>query len=273
MRFEAEVAELGAAQLKGDGATAEALKESIISQVSELPTTVNVVAKEAELIDAVQHTPWWTRPQEADLQDLAKCIAPLMRYRQTRSTPMVHLDITDLLAVKQWIEFGPDHEQMPVEEYRTRAETYIRDLVDENPVLGRIQAGGSVSDAEILALADLLERERPHVTEALFRIVYDHKTAKFIQFIRHILGIEALADWSETITRAFDTFIAQHNTLTALQIQFLQVLRTFIVQNGKVEKKDLIVAPFTQLHPHGIRGLFQPSEINEILQFTQQLVA
>jgi len=53
----------------------------------------------------------------------------------------------------------------------------------------------------------------------------------------------------------------------------LLTLKTFILQTGDVKKKDLINAPFTQLHPHGIRGVFKPTEIDEILDMTYKLVA
>ena len=89
----------------------------------------------------------------------------------------------------------------------------------------------------------LLELQTLHVTEDLLRRVYDHRTAHFIQFIRHILGLERLESWTETINRAFDEFIAQHTTFASLQIRFLQTLRTFVLQTGKVEKRALIDAP------------------------------
>ncbi|MEA1934601.1 MAG: hypothetical protein U9N60_09260 [Thermodesulfobacteriota bacterium] len=69
------------------------------------------------------------------------------------------------------------------------------------------------------------------------------------------------------------TFITDHTTLTALQIQFLQTLKTFILQTGRIEKPDLIDAPFTRLHPKGIRGVFSPEEIEEILCFSKKLLA
>jgi type I site-specific restriction endonuclease len=47
----------------------------------------------------------------------------------------------------------------------------------------------------------------------------------------------------------------------------------FIIEREKVEKKDLINAPFTVIHPQGIRGVFSPAEINEILQLTERLAA
>lgn len=107
----------------------------------------------------------------------------------------------------------------------------------------------------------------------LFRRVYDHKTAKFLQFIRHILGLEQLQAWEATVTGVFEEFIARHTTLTALQIRFLQTLRTFILKTGKLEKKDLIEAPFTRLHPNGIRGVFKSGEIDEILHFSKEILA
>ena len=111
------------------------------------------------------------------------------------------------------------------------------------------------------------------MTEELLRKVYDHRKARFIQFIRHILGVEPLVSWSEHVTRAFDAFIAEHSDLTTLQIRFLQTLRTFILQTGGVSRPDLINAPFTQIHPNGIRGVFRPQEVEEILDFTGRLVA
>jgi len=271
MRFETEVVELGTAMLCENKDAFEAIKDSIIVQVSELPLTVNVVANEKDLIEEVQHTHWWVNPTEEKLRSLIELLAPLMKYRQRRTDPMMRLDITDLVAVKEWIEFGPEHERMTTSAYREKIEAYIRGLVTESPVLHKIQAGQDVSKREIHELADLLRRQDPYVTEELLRKVYDHKTARFIQFIRHILGLEKLESWSETVTRAFDEFISQHSTFSALQIRFLQTLKTFILQTGKVEKRDLIDLPFTQLHPNGIRGVFHPSEIQEIMNFVNEM--
>lgn len=273
MRFEIEGVDLGTARITGNQTAFDTLKESLKAQVGELPLTVNVVAREQDLIEAVEDEQWWANPNDTQLRNLIERLAPLMRYRQPRSTPMMELDIADLVAVKEWVEVGPDRERMPVEAYREKVESYIHTLVDENPVLQKIQAGDMVSDAEVIELAGLLQSQDPYITEDLLQQVYHHKTTRFVRFIRHILNLEALEDWSETVTHAFGAFIAEHNTFSALQIQFLQILRTFILQNGRVEKRDLIAAPFTQIHPQGIRGVFRPQEINEILTFTEKLVA
>jgi len=92
----------------------------------------------------------------------------------------------------------------------------------------------------------------------LLRKVYHHRSADFVRLLRHVLGVERLESWPEAVTQAFDAFIAAHTTLTGLQIRFLQTLKTFILQTGKLAKEDLVAPPFTQLHPRGIRGVFKP---------------
>lgn len=251
----------------------EASQRTIVAQVNELPLTVNVVAAQLDTIKAIQTQHWWSTCTDAKLVDAADRLAGLMQYRQRRTEEMVHLHIQDAVEVRETVEFGPEHERLSTSAYREKVEAFVLSLVDENPVIQKLQAGEDLSPAEVRALADLLAAHDPYVTEDLLRKVYDHKTARFVQFIKHILGLEPLASWTETVTRAFDGFIAQHNTFSQMQIQFLQTLRTFILQTGKVEKRDLIDAPFTQIHPKGVRGVFQVGEIEEILAFTGQLVA
>jgi hypothetical protein len=89
-----------------------------------------------------------------------------------------------------------------------------------------------------------------------------------VQFIKHILGIEQLETFAETVTKAFDDFIAKHSYLTSRQLQFLDLLKNFVLEKGDVSKRNLIESPFTMLHPEGIRGIFNQKEIDETKQRT-----
>ena len=206
MRFEMEVVELGTAWLSDNREAMDGLQESLIAQISELPLSVNIVAREQEFIEQVSELHWWVSLTDEKLKQLSDRLAPLMKYRPPKTGPMISLDIADLVAIKEWIEFGPEHERMTSSAYREKVETYIRDLVDNNPVLQKIKKGEEVSGQEIQSLAKLLEEQDLHVTEENLQKVYDQKNAHFLQFIRHILGLEKLESWSETVTKAFDTF-------------------------------------------------------------------
>jgi type I restriction enzyme R subunit len=273
LRFETDVVEYGTALLTGNRDAMDAVRESIIEQVSELPLGVNLVAKEQALIEAVLGPTWWDTADDARLGDLVSRLAPLMHFRRQRAEPMLALNLADITAVHERVVVGADGRDMPITAYRQRVEEAVRALLAENPVLQRLQAGDAVSEADLRALAELLRRQDPQIDEEKLRKVYDVRTASFVQLIRHALGVEPLERWSTAVTRRFDEFIAQHTTYSATQIRFLQTLRTFVIQRGKVERRDLVDSPFTQLHPQGIRGVFPPQEIEAVLGFAESLVA
>lgn len=130
-----------------------------------------------------------------------------------------------------------------------------------------------LTDAEAEQLAEQLHDEHPHITIDLLRRIYDNRKAQFTQFIKHILGLEVLKTYAETVGASFDSFIAEHSYLSSRQLQFLDLLRSFVLEKGELQKKDLIHSPFTLIHPEGIRGVFNPKEIDEIVEFTLLLVA
>lgn len=273
MRFELDGIEAQTAKLAVDEERYDTLKETIIEKVSELPLTVNVVEKQREWIGKVQTNHFWVTVTDDDLDEMIERLAPLMKFRQKQKTPEKKLNIQDLLTVKETIEFGPQHERMSVDKYRRKVEDFIRELVKTNPVLQKISRGEDVTDEEVEELADILKEHYPHITEYILREIYDNKSAKFVQFIKHILGIEEIATFNETVSTLFDEFLKEHNNFGEKQIQFILTLKTFILQRGSVQKRDLINVPFTQLHPEGIRGIFKPEEIDEILNLTGKVVA
>lgn len=273
LRFEIDMVDLGTALLSGNTEAADALRESVVEQIAELPLGVNLVARERDLIDAILGAEWWASVDQPKLRDLASRLSPLMRFRQQRPGAMVSLNLADLTAVHERIAVGPDGRDVPIVAYRQRVEETIRRLLADNPVLQRLQSGEDVSEGDLRELAELLARQDPGIDEEKLRKVYDVRQASFVRLIRHVLGIEPLERWSTFVTREFEDFIAEHTTYTALQIRFLQTMRTFILQRGVVERRDLVDSPFTQLHPQGIRGVFPAREIDEVVGFAQGLVA
>lgn len=273
MRFELDGIEAQTAKLGLDDDRYDMLKETIIEKVSELPLTVNVVGRQKDWIEKVQSEHFWITATDDDLDEMIERLAPLMKFRQKQRTPEKKLNIQDLLTVKETIEFGPQHERMSVDKYRRKVEDFIRELVKLNPVVQKIARGDEVTDEELEELADILKEQYPHVTEYILREIYDNKSAKFIQFIKHILGIEEIATFNETVSTLFGEFLKEHNNFGEKQIQFIMTLKTFVLQRGSVAKRDLINVPFTQLHPEGVRGIFKPEEIDEILSLTQKIAS
>lgn len=274
MRFERDLLEYSLALLNEENEQANTIKEGIVEQISELPLSVSFVKQEEALIRAAQTNHYWSNANEDAFDEIVTKLGPLMKFReQSAGKEQTHLDLVDKLHKKERVEFGPQHEAVSITRYREMVETFIIELTEHNQLLQRIKDGETISILEANELAELLYEEHPHITEDLLRQVYKNHRARFIQFVRHILGLEVLNSFPDEVSLAFNQFISTHTTLNSRQMEFLNLLKNFIIEREKVVKKDLINAPFTVIHPLGIRGVFSPSEINELLQLTEQLAA
>ncbi|MEI7508934.1 MAG: DEAD/DEAH box helicase family protein [Flavobacterium sp.] len=274
MRFEKDIVEVSLAKLSEEKDKFETLKDSIIEEIAELPLSVNLIAKEEELIRQSQTNHFWSTVTEEKFDELILRIAPLMRFRET-IVPLgpAKFNFKDLVSEKEYVEFGPQHEALSIAKYRELLEQKVNELVSSNPLLQKLKEGKEITATEAEQLAEELHNEHPHITIDLLRRVYNHRKAQFVQFIKHILGIEILESFPETVSKAFDDFIAKHSYLTSRQLQFMDLLRNFILEKGELQKRNLIESPFTLIHPQGIRGVFSPAEIDEILIFTEKLIA
>ncbi len=271
LKFDINVMELQRAWLLSSEDACQKVQERILGKVLDLPLTLNQVRAKEEWIHNIKSGHVWKGLTYQKTEDLRLALRGIMKHRVHQTKTQERLDLEDMTIVREYVEFGPELERTSVAQYRKMVEEKVQKLLQENEVLQRLKHGDTLDEYDIQKLADILRAEDPHVTEELLRRVYDNRDAAFIDFIRHILGLEKLKTRTESITQAFDGFIAKHNDLTANQVQFLQVLRTFILERGKVQKPDLIQRPFTNLHPQGIRGLFSPKQVDEIIHFVEKI--
>lgn len=275
MRFERDVVEVSLAGLCEDNERFEILKDGLVEKISELPLSVNIVAREKEIINKSQSNKFWDSISQEKYVELIEKLAPLMKFIDSRVASLgpAKFDFADITSTKEFVEFGPQNEAVSIERYREMVEEKVRELISTNPILQKIQNGETITEDEANKLAEDLHEENPHITIDLLRRVYNHRRAQFVEFIKHILGIKILQSFPETVSKSFDQFILEHSYLSGRQLQFLDLLKNFILEKGEIEKRNLIESPFTMIHPEGIRGVFSPKEINEILILTEKLLA
>jgi type I restriction enzyme R subunit len=236
MRFEKDIVEVSLAYLKNDDSPYvkpfsiddvilskyETLKASVIETIGELPLSINIVAREQELIRQAQSNHYWATINEDKFEELIQKLAPLMKFREA-VIPLApaKFNLKDIVAEKEFVEFGPQHEALSVAKYRELVEKKINELVSSSPILQKLKQGQEITTDEAEQLAEELHNEHPHITIDLLRKVYNHRKAALVQFIKHILGIEQLETFAETVTKAFDDFVSKHSYLTSRQMQFL----------------------------------------------------
>ncbi|MCZ8344528.1 MAG: DEAD/DEAH box helicase family protein [Leptospira sp.] len=275
MRFERDVLEVTLAKLNKEESKMETLKMGVIETIAELPLSVNTVAKEEELIRKAQTNHYWATATEEDFDRLVEKLSPLLYTIEdfVKPLPFAKFDFADLVVEKEYVEFGPQHESVSISRYKELVEEKINELTASNPLLQKLKSGMALSEAEVNLLATELHEEHPNITIDLLRRVYQNRKAQLVQFLKHILGIERLSSFPEIVSQAFESFIGDHSYLSARQLQFMELLKGFLLEKENLTKRDLIESPFTQIHPEGIRGVFSPKEIDEILILTDKVLA
>lgn len=178
LQFENLTEQLALAHLKADAEDVSSIRDRVVDNLSRLPTELPEVAVHAEKLAWAQSPGFWAHLDYARIMDLQNTFATLMRFRQRReSTDLVRLTLSDDIAHRHWIVFGPAGEGAFVEAYRNQVEGLVRELSEEHPSLRKLKEGQDLSAEELESVANLLNRPDLFVSEERLREAYEQPRA------------------------------------------------------------------------------------------------
>jgi type I restriction enzyme R subunit len=214
-----------------------------------------------------------TPPQ---LTQLIADLAPQMKNRRNRPSAFLKIDLPDFIEARGIVSLGEGGKQILVEEYRQRVESRVLEIVANHPALEALRQGNEVSDAQLVDLERILNRDLAggelHVSHANIKKAYGLKVDNFLAFLRHVLALETLPDYGQVVQRAFERWIAVHQ-YNADQIRFLRSVQEVFLKNRKLLEADLYEPPLTVFGRNAVERFFTPQEIRELLELLQTLAA
>jgi type I restriction enzyme R subunit len=271
MQWEIDVITISNARRWGNGELFDAKRELCIEKIRELPMTLQIVKRQEETIRKCMDPTFWDGATEEALDDVIARLGPLMRHRDPALTPFRVLDLKDEVKIRTWLEI--DGKPIPKTAYQEVVTQFISGLASQSEAVRKVRDGEMVSHDEIQEIVLLFEDcEHPISVENL-REAWGAKRVKLEEFLAFILRGEELPDWRTKVRGEFDGFIQAHSTFNARQIEMLDALCNYVIDNETVAKPALVAAPFTQFDRKGFLGVFKPDQINEILSFTEALTA
>jgi len=234
------------------------LRDDLIDQVLQLPRNLTQVKAKAQWIQKIEtpDAPFWSTATCMDLEDLRVQLRGIMRYRQrptgSSGLPPKIIDVPECVSETQ-SEYYTLKTMASLDQaaYRQRVERVLRDLEKTSSTLQRIKRGEPVTSADLDALQKLILVQDSNIQLALLQEFYGDLTTPLDFLIRRIIGLDA-----EAVEREFVAFATRYPSLTARQVQFLDLLKNHIRRFGAIELKELYEAPFTSLHSDGVDGVF-----------------
>ena len=249
---------------------------NIKEEVDLLPRNLPQVAPCATLINDMIGDNWWQEITIKKLDDARKKLAPLMKYKREQPPLIIELGLEDVIESRKWVIVNKGGQKLMVEEYKAKVEAKVKELTDKHPTIKKLL------HKEPVTLHDLIDLERTLETELLsdeITLTEDNMLKAFgvrvgalTDFLKYVLKLEHLPDFTDVVRKAFDAFILEHH-YDANQTRFLRTVQTVFVQKRRLEVGDLYEAPFTNFGLNAVEKLFSEDEVEEILELTKRLIA
>lgn len=164
--------------------------------------------------------------------------------REFQFIPQGSLD--DSIRLRELIAVGPEGLAIDRQTYQDKWAERIRELQQSDPIIQRVFAGEDVDEDEWEDLSRRLNSPEFYFDEANLRRAFDQPTGSLSDFIRMALGLIRLPTRDERITRAFDTWVAEHSSmLNPERAQMLRLLKNLVLQGEKIEMRLFSQPPFS----------------------------
>jgi len=206
----------------------------------------------------------------------ARC-SPFEREKRAGwRSAFLKLDLPDFIQARGLISIGEGGEQVYVEQYRRRVEERILKIVENHSTMAVIRSGGDPTDLQLIELERALQRELGgdgiELTTDKISRAYGLKVDSFLGFLRHVLDLDALPDYSVVVERSFARHIAAHQ-YSADQIRFLRAVQEVFLYKRQLELQDFYESPLTNFGRNAVDRLFTPAQVQEIIGLANQMAA
>ena len=236
-------------------------KTQILEAVSRLAIALKVVRAKDTVIAQVQSAEFWQSLTVKDLEDIRLELRGIMKYVKTTQGGLYETQSTKtqdggLKVAERSVNIAGADEALL---YRRKVKTILDDMIQQTPVLQKIHQGQPVNPDELAQLSSQILTQHPGVDVSVLNEFYGRPVEDLQTTIRELIGLNP-----EAVEAHFQDFLHKHGTLTAKQVQFMNLLKTYLSQNGFIVVDKLYEAPFISVSDQGIDGVFQPDDADEL---------
>jgi type I restriction enzyme R subunit len=239
------------------------LKEKIVKICGLLEELSNVpaVAAQLALIHDMQTDEYWQDVTAPILETARKKLRELVKLIEAKKRPRIYTDFEDEIGEGAEIEVRGIPAGTDMDRFRMKARHYLKD--HENHI-----AIQKLRLNEPLTPTDLAELERIFVEagigseEDLQHVRADGGVGVFV---RSLVGLDR-----EAAKHAFGDFLAD-KSLSANQIQFLNMVIEHLTDKGVMEPRLLYESPFTDFNPLGVAGVFDAKKTAEVIHILEDV--
>jgi type I restriction enzyme R subunit len=226
----------------------EKMKETVqgIARLLEEQTAIPAIAAKLSLIQEVQSTLFWEDVTIVNLETVRRGLRELVQFIERRKRSTVITDFVDEIGEGVIVDLPGTPTGVDPEKIKEKALLFLRKH-ENDLAIHKLRFNEPLTDADLAALEEIFTAEgsTPEEIEAAKK-----ESEGLGLFVRSLIGLDR-----EAAKTALSDFMKDKN-LTANQIEFTNLIINHLSSRGWIELARLYSSPFTDIHPHGVDGLF-----------------
>jgi type I restriction enzyme R subunit len=244
----------------------ERLRDQVRDIASALLEVTNIpaVGAQQELLDDVAGEEWWTDVTLPMLELIRRRVRLLVRLVPKARRFIVYTDFADQLGDSTEVTLSGVNVGTDIQRFEAKVRVYLR-AHEDHVALQKLRRNRALSATDLDELQRMLTDAGVGEPADLYRAAEQAKGLGL--FVRSLVGLDR-----DAATDALSQFIVGR-TLIANQLDFINLIITYLTEHGVMDIARLHESPFTDLAPEGPEGLFSGSDIDALVDLLDQLRA
>ena len=225
--------------------------------------TIPMVAQQMELILDLQLESYWAGITLALLEEVRLRLRELLKFFDKEEVKIFYTDFEDTIGEHTEIYVSGYASAEEMRQYKLKVERFIRDNAN-HITINKLRMNRQITKQDLDELERLLFTAAAVGSRERFEQVFGHQQ-KLGTFIRSLVGLDR-----EAATEAFGEFL-HGTTYSANQIRFIDLVISYLTQNGIMDPGLLYEPPFTDLHSEGLDGIFGDAGATKIIHLLEEI--
>ncbi len=264
-RFDLLILNLQLALLRAEPAFVR-LRDQVkaIAGLLEEKASIPMVRQQMPLIQELQTDDWWQDVTTPMLETVRKRLRSLVKLIEKQQRKPIYTDFEDVMDGQTTIELPGFTPLDTFEKFREKARAFLREH-QEHLTLQRLRTNQPLTALDLTELERMLGESGVASPDHLQKAKAECEGLGL--FVRSLVGMDR-----EAAKQALNGFMAG-KTLTANQIEFVNLIVDHLTEHGAMKPELLYESPFTDLNPQGPEGVFNSTQIDELLELLSQVRA
>lgn len=218
---------------------------------------IPMVREQMPLIQDMLTDEWWQDVTVPMLESMRRRLRGLVQFIDKRQRRVLYTDFEDRMGDEQKFTLPGFAVGTDRAKFLAKARAFLRQHLDHVAV-AKLRMNRPLTSSDLSELERLLAQSGAGDPEDIHRAAEDAQGLGLL--VRSLVGMDRAAA-KEALAK-----FTNGRTLTANQLEFVNLIVDHLTEHGVVEPSRLYESPFTDLTPRGPDGLFSSTQLDELIR-------